>query len=91
MIVVRQQSAKKQARLVAMYFRVRLQDIALVRSILEGYDGLAVLIAPDPNRGEIEWLVAEGRETEATALASRLEREGLLLSIPRPADWPIRV
>ena len=70
-----------------MYFRVRLGAIAEVRSVLEGYDGLAVLVAPDPNRGEIEWLVAEGREHEAEHLALRLEREGLLQAIPRPRNW----
>jgi hypothetical protein len=70
------------------YFRVALAEIGYVRAIIEGYDGLAVVRAPDPKRGEIEWLVGDGLEAEADALQRRLERETGLIEIPRPADWP---
>jgi hypothetical protein len=71
------------------FFRVPLDEIGYVRAVLEGYDGLATVHAPDPRRGEIEWQIAEGREEEAAALARRLQREAGLLEIARPADWPI--
>ena len=49
-----------------------LTQIGYVRAIVEGYDGVAVVHAPDPNRGEIEWLIGEGLEDEADTLARRL-------------------
>jgi len=70
------------------FFRIALPEIGYVRAIVEGYDGLAVVRAPDPKRGEIEWLIGEGLEDEADALVRRLEREAGLIEIARPADWP---
>ena len=70
------------------YFRVALAEIGYVRAIVEGYDGLAVVRAPDAKRGEIEWLVGDGLEAEADALQRRLEEEAGLIEIARPADWP---
>ncbi len=70
------------------FFRVPLAEIAYVRAIVEGYDGVALLHAPDPNRGEIEWVIGAGLEAEAEALARRLGVEAGLIEIARPADWP---
>ena len=70
------------------FFRVPLGEIGYVRAIVEGYDGLAVVRAPDAKRGEIEWLIGEGLEAEADLLVRRLEREAGLIEIQRPADWP---
>jgi hypothetical protein len=70
------------------YFRVALAEIGYVRAIVEGYDGVAVVRAPDAKRGEIEWLVGDGLEAEADALQARLEREAGLIEIARPSDWP---
>jgi hypothetical protein len=70
------------------FFRVALPEIGYVRAIVEGYDGLAIVRAPDPKRGEIEWLIGEGLEDEAETLVRRLENEAGLIEIARPADWP---
>jgi hypothetical protein len=70
------------------WFRVPLEQIGYVRAIVEAYDGVALVHAPDPRRGEIEWLVGEGLEDEAAELARRLAAEAGLIEIPRPADWP---
>jgi hypothetical protein len=70
------------------FYRVPLEQIAYVRAIVEGYDGLGVVRAPDPRRGEIEWLIGEGLEAEADALARRLAVEAGLIEIARPTDWP---
>lgn len=70
------------------FFRVPVDEIAFVRAIVDGYDGLAVVRSLGPRRGEIEWIVADGREDEAAALARRLARDAGLCEIARPADWP---
>jgi hypothetical protein len=70
------------------YFRVPLEQIGYVRAIVEGYDGVASVHAPDARRGELEWLVGEGLEEEADLLARRLGTEADLVEIARPADWP---
>ena len=42
--------------------------------IVEAYEGLAVVVTPDPAVGIIEWWIAPGREDEARTLADALER-----------------
>lgn len=69
------------------YFRVPVGEIGYVRMIVEGYDGLATVRSLSADRGEIEWLVADGREAEAEALANVLHRETGMTAIPRPRDW----
>jgi hypothetical protein len=56
-------------------FRVAPAEIGYVRMILEGYDGLAVVVTPDPAVGIIEWWIAPGREAEADAVEAALARE----------------
>jgi len=68
------------------WFRVPLEQIAYVRAIVEGYDGVAVVSAPDPRRGEIELQIAPGQEAEAQALVQRLVDEAHLIEIPPPDD-----
>ena len=69
------------------YFRVPLEEIGYVRMIVEGYDGLAAVRSLSGDRAEIEWIVGEGLEDEADALALRLREETGLVAIERPADW----
>ena len=70
------------------FFRVPLEQIGYVRAIVEGYDGLAIIRAPDAKRGEIEWLIGEGLEAEADTVVRRLENEAGIIEIRRPDDWP---
>jgi hypothetical protein len=70
------------------FFRLPVQEIGYVRAIIEGYDGLAYIWAPDPNRGEIEWILGEGRDAEVDDLVARLGREVGLTEIDRPLNWP---
>jgi hypothetical protein len=70
------------------FFRVSLPQIGYVRAIVEAYDGVAVVRAPDPRRGEIEWIIGEGLEDEADLLVRRLETEAGIIEIARPDDWP---
>ncbi len=69
------------------FYRVPLSELAYVRAVVEGYDGVAAIHANDPRRGEIEWLIGDGLEDEAQALAARLERESFLIEIEQPPDW----
>jgi hypothetical protein len=73
---------------VSRFFRVPLTEIAYVRAIFEGYDGVAQLVMPDANRGEIEVVIGEGMEDEAEAITRRLLEEAGLVEIARPAEWP---
>ena len=73
--------------MASRFFRVPLEEIAYVRAIFEGYDGVAWLRAADPNRGEIELVIGEGLEEEVDGIARRLNKEARLVEIPPPADW----
>jgi hypothetical protein len=55
-------------------YRLRVEDIAYVRAVLEGYDGVAVLEG-EPNYGEIAWTVGDGLEDEADEIAAKLAIE----------------
>lgn len=55
--------------------------------IVEAFDGLAVVRSLSSSRGEIEWLIGEGMETEADAVARRLAQLTGMCPIERPADW----
>jgi hypothetical protein len=70
------------------FFRVPVEEIGYLRAIVEGYDCVATVIMRDPHRGEVEWLVGEGMETEADEIAQRLQAEIDLQPIARPLDWP---
>ena len=74
--------------MASRFFRLPLEQIGYVRAILEGYDGVAQLLAPDPNRGEIELVMGDGLEDEVDAIARRLYQEAGLIEIERPEDWP---
>jgi hypothetical protein len=71
------------------FYRVPLAEIAYVRAIVEGYDGIALLRAPDANRGEIELVIGEGLDDEAETVARRLREEAGLIEIARPDDWEV--
>ena len=71
------------------FFRVPLEQIAYVRAVVEGYDGVAVVRARDPKRGEVEWVIGEGLNDEAEAIVQRLCNEAGLQEIEKPADWDL--
>ena len=74
--------------MASRFYRLPLPEIGYVRMIVESYDGLAAVRSHGGDRGEVEWLLGEGMEEEADALAQRLADEVGLIAIPRPADWP---
>ena len=56
-------------------YRVPVAEIAYVRAIYEAYDGLGMLTAPAPDRGELELWVGPGLEAWADEVEARLVRE----------------
>ena len=55
--------------------------------IVEAFDGLAVVRSLSEARGEIEWLIGDGLESEADEVANRLQALTGMCPIERPADW----
>lgn len=68
-------------------FRIAAAEVGYVRMIVEAYDGLAVVVTPDPKVGVIEWWIAPAREAEAARLAEALAKEtGLCPLDDEPPD-----
>jgi hypothetical protein len=66
-------------------FRIAEAEVGYVRMIVEAYDGLAVVVTPDPAVSVIEWWIGPGREAEADRLAAALARETGLQPLDPPA------
>ena len=67
--------------MIELYFRVPVEDIGYVVAVVEAYEGIAVVTAPDSDCGEIVWEVPEGMLAEARALAAALSREIMLIEV----------
>ena len=74
-------SASPEPDYVRRRFRVPREQVGFVRMIVEAYDGLAVVVTPDPTVGIIEWWIAPGREDEAATLAEALRRKVGLVEV----------
>jgi Domain of unknown function (DUF4911) len=57
------------------WLRVPVSEIGYVRAIYEAYDGLGMLTAPSPDRGELTLWVAPGLEWLADEVEARLVAE----------------
>ena len=67
------------------HFRVRRQDIAFLRFVVEACDGIAFLRTVDPVRGEVVLHIPPGCESEAAELVTGL-RSVMLLEGMTPAE-----
>ncbi len=56
------------------YFRANRSDIALIRFIMEAYDGIAVVSTCRPERGQIVVTVAPGCELEVEMILADLNK-----------------
>ncbi|MCP4694808.1 MAG: DUF4911 domain-containing protein [Desulfobacterales bacterium] len=72
---------------VKKYYRVDRREIAYVKFILEGYDGLAVMTTVNARTGEIVLASAPECEAELDAILQDLEREILI----EPLDAPGKI
>ena len=57
------------------YFRLRRQDIAYFKFIIESYEGLAVVRTKDPKEAIVELMVAPGWEKDVEEILKELRRE----------------
>jgi hypothetical protein len=60
------------------YFRVRRQDIAYFKFIIESYEGMAVVRTKDPHEAIVELMVAPGWEKDVDEVLESLRREIIL-------------
>jgi hypothetical protein len=63
------------------YFRVRRQDIAYFKFIIESYEGMAVVRTKDPHEAIVELMVAPGWEKDLEEVLEGLRREMPIESI----------
>jgi len=57
------------------YFRIRRQDIAYFKFIMESYEGMAVVRTKDPSEAIVELMIAPGWERDVEAVLDRLREE----------------
>jgi len=57
------------------YFRIRRQDIAFFKFIIESYEGMAVLRTTDPHEAVVELMVAPGWEKAVDEVLEGLRQE----------------
>jgi len=57
------------------YFRVRREDIAYFKFIIESYEGIAVVRTKDPREAVVELMVAPGWERDVDEVLEGLKGE----------------
>jgi len=57
------------------FFRIRRQDIAYFKFILESYEGMAVVRTKDPYEAIVELMVAPGWEKDVDEALEGLQKE----------------
>jgi hypothetical protein len=57
------------------YFRLRREDIAYFKFIIESYEGMAVVRTKDPHEAIVELMVAPGWEKDVEEVLEGLRRE----------------
>ena len=63
------------------YFRVRREDIAYFKFIIESYEGMAVVRTKDPHEAIVELMVAPGWERDLEKVLEGLRMEIAIESI----------
>ena len=57
------------------YFRLRREDIAYFKFIIESYEGMAVVRTRDPHEAIVELMVAPGWEKDLEMVLAGLQKE----------------
>lgn len=65
------------------YFRVRRNDIAFLRFLLEACDGIAFMLTVEPMQGVVALYVPPGREAEVEAFMGSLQETMRIEPLPR--------
>ena len=64
------------------YFRLRREDIAYFKFIIESYEGMAVVRTKDPHEAVVELMVAPGWEKDVEEVLEGLRKEITIESLP---------
>jgi hypothetical protein len=64
------------------YFRLRREDIAYFKFIIESYEGMAVVRTQDPHEAVVELMVAPGWEEDVDRVLEGLRKEITIESLP---------
>ena len=59
----------------SIFLRIRREDIAYFKFIIESYDGIAVVRTKDPSVAIVELMVAPGWEKDAGEVLEGLKKE----------------
>jgi hypothetical protein len=65
------------------YFRVRRNDIAFLRFLLEACDGIAFMLTVEPSQGVVALYIPPGREVEVEAFMGSLQETMRIEPLPR--------
>jgi hypothetical protein len=57
------------------YFRLRREDIAYFKFIIESYEGMAVVRTKDPHEAIVELMIAPGWERDLEEILEGLRKE----------------
>jgi hypothetical protein len=60
------------------YFRLRREDIAYFKFIIESYEGMAVVRTKDPHEAVVELMVAPGWEKDVEKVLEGLRKEMII-------------
>ena len=64
------------------YFRVRRQDIAYLKFIIESYEGMAVIRTKDAREAVVELMIAPGWEKDIEEILEGLSKEIGMEALP---------
>ena len=70
------------------YLRIRRQDIAYFKFIIESYEGMAVVRTKDPHEAVVELMVAPGWEKDIDEVLEGLRKEIPIELLPAPRKVP---
>lgn len=70
------------------YFRVRRNDIAFLRFLLEACDGIAFMLTVEPSQGVVALYVPPGREAEVEAFIDGLQETMRIEPLPGGPVFP---
>jgi uncharacterized protein DUF4911 len=79
--------------LVEIYLRIRREDVALIKFVLESYEGIAIVRTIDRKKATVAVLAMPDLLTEVKAVLESLREHMDWYEIPPPAeqdDWLMR-
>ena len=80
-------SEKDPLDTVTLYYRVDPKKIVLIKSMLEGYEGLVVVRTADPKEGVVQLLVSPDFVDELEQILEELSRQIWMEPVPG-ASYP---